>query len=132
MPRKTLIVWLVLAALLLLAACSSASPEQLPDQSAPAQEVDPGSQPETPAAADTQASAPEIDAAGIYAARCASCHAADRSGNRGPALLPDRLDKGPAAYTEIITNGSGPMPAWGSRLSAEEISALVDYILSTP
>jgi mono/diheme cytochrome c family protein len=47
-------------------------------------------------------------------------------------LLPERLTKDPSEYVAIITNGSGPMPAWGSRLSADEINALVDYILSTP
>jgi mono/diheme cytochrome c family protein len=90
-----------------------------------------------PAAVDTpsnqaDASAPEIDAAGIFAASCAGCHGTDRSGRNGPALLPERLTKDPAAYVDIITNGSGGMPAWGSRLSADEINALVDYILSAP
>jgi cytochrome c551 len=79
-----------------------------------------------------QAAAPEIDAASIYASRCAGCHGADRSGRNGPALLPERLTKDPEAYKAIITNGSGPMPAWGSRLSADEIDALVGYILSAP
>lgn len=74
----------------------------------------------------------EIDAATIYAARCARCHGADRSGNNGPALLPEELGQDPAVYQSIITNGNGPMPAWGGRLSAEEISALVEYILSNP
>jgi mono/diheme cytochrome c family protein len=73
-----------------------------------------------------------IDAAAIYAARCARCHSADRSGNNGPALLPDRLTKDPAAYEAILVNGSGPMPSFGNRLSAEEITALVDFILSDP
>jgi cytochrome c551 len=74
----------------------------------------------------------EIDGAAIYAARCARCHGADRSGNNGPALLPEQLTQDPAVYQSIIINGNGSMPAWGSRLSADEISALVEYILSNP
>ena len=80
----------------------------------------------------TATGAPEIDAADIYAARCARCHGADRSGNNGPALLPEQLTQDPAVYQSTITNGNGPMPAWGGRLSADEISALVEYILNNP
>ena len=80
----------------------------------------------------TATDAPEIDAATIYAAHCAKCHGADRSGNNGPALLPEQLTQDPAVYQSTITNGNGPMPAWGSRLSADETSALVEYIFSNP
>jgi mono/diheme cytochrome c family protein len=88
--------------------------------------------PPVPEEGGTAATPQEIDAATIYAARCARCHGADRSGNNGPALLPEQLDQDPAVYQSIIINGNGPMPAWGGRLSAEEISVLVDYILSNP
>ena len=73
-----------------------------------------------------------IDAAAIFAQRCASCHGANREGRNGPALLPERLTKDASVYNAIITDGSGPMPSWGSRLSAEEINALVEFILSNP
>ncbi|MFL7814266.1 MAG: c-type cytochrome [Anaerolineales bacterium] len=113
--------WILIATLLLfLAACSGSSATAIP--------ADNGAGP----AVQQDTAAPEIDAAGIFASRCAGCHGADRSGRNGPALLPERLTKDPSAYVAIITNGSGPMPAWGSRLSAEEINALVDYILSAP
>jgi mono/diheme cytochrome c family protein len=75
---------------------------------------------------------PEIEAAAIFAANCARCHGADRSGKNGPALLPERLTQDPSVYEAVITNGSGPMPAFGNRLSSEEISALVEFILSNP
>lgn len=68
----------------------------------------------------------------LYQANCARCHGADRSGQNGPALLPDRLLAEPSYYINVITNGSGPMPAFGSRLSEDEISALVDFIRSEP
>ena len=75
---------------------------------------------------------PAIDAAAIFSARCSSCHGAERKGANGPPLLPANLNKGAAAYVNTITNGSGPMPSWGSRLSADEINALVEFILSEP
>jgi mono/diheme cytochrome c family protein len=71
-----------------------------------------------------------INAADIFAQRCSGCHGADREGGGGPALLPGVLTKDPSAYINTITNGSGSMPAWGSRLSAAEINALVEFILS--
>ncbi len=71
-----------------------------------------------------------IDPAAIFSSNCASCHGADRSGARGPSLLPDRLTKTAPQYAETITNGSAPMPAFGGKLSAEEINALVEWILT--
>jgi mono/diheme cytochrome c family protein len=73
-----------------------------------------------------------IDASALYQANCSRCHAADRSGSNGPALLPDRLTAEPSYYLNVITNGSGPMPSFGGRLSGEEISALVEFIRSEP
>ncbi len=73
-----------------------------------------------------------IDGAAIYASNCAGCHGADRSGNNGPALLPDRLSPDAAVHVEIITNGRGGMPAFSDRLTAEEIDAVVSFILTEP
>ena len=75
---------------------------------------------------------PEIEAAAIFAANCARCHGADRSGGRYPTLLPASLTQDPSLYEATITNGSGGMPSFGNRLSSEEISALVEFILSDP
>jgi mono/diheme cytochrome c family protein len=71
-----------------------------------------------------------IDPAAIFSSNCASCHGADRSGKRGPSLLPDRLAKEAPQYAETITNGSGPMPAFKGKLSSEEINTLADWILT--
>ncbi len=71
-----------------------------------------------------------INAADIFSQRCSGCHGENREGDNGPALLLDVLTKDPSAYANTVTNGSGPMPAWGNRLSADEINALVEFILS--
>lgn len=105
---------LVFILLIFLTACgSSETPVQIQEEPTPSQ-------------------VEEIDPAAIFASNCARCHGADRSGNNGPALLPDRLTKDPSVYEATITNGSSPMPAFGNRLSADEISALVEFILSSP
>jgi mono/diheme cytochrome c family protein len=97
----------------------------------------------TPAAQDaaggnqqTGSSAPSPgsgeDAAALFQAnRCISCHGADRQGGVGPALLPDRLTKPAADYISTITDGKGGMPAFGNRLTPEQIQAIVNW-LQTP
>jgi len=68
----------------------------------------------------------------LYDARCASCHGADGVGTRGPDLVgiaeaqPDKQ-----LAIDQVTNGGNGMPAFGARLSAEEIEATVDYIYAT-
>jgi cytochrome c551 len=108
--------------LLLAAACSAGNtPDQTPTAEQSQQEP-----------TQTLEEAEEIDAAALYSANCAGCHGEDRSGRSGPALLPSRLTRDPDDYAELITNGGGGMPAFGSRLSADEIDALVEFILTEP
>ena len=143
--RKKWVLGVFLGILVLsLTACTGASvapeetqPTEMPEE--PVMDADEGDGADADADADTESGSDadqgdaeevSIDAAALFSARCSGCHGADRSGANGPPLLPGRLTKGPAVYTNTITNGSGPMPAWGSRLSAEEISALVEFILS--
>jgi mono/diheme cytochrome c family protein len=69
--------------------------------------------------------------AALFQQHCASCHGADRLGLSGPALLPgnlQRLQKPQAGAA--IANGlpASQMPAFGEKLAASEIGALVDYI----
>ncbi|MCK9260032.1 MAG: cytochrome D1 domain-containing protein [Azoarcus sp.] len=66
-----------------------------------------------------------------YQQHCATCHAPDRLGSMGPALLPDnlaRLRKGEAV--KVITGGRAAtqMPAFGEVLSKDEIAALAEWI----
>lgn len=131
-------IWMIVfvLALLSLTACGGgetempAEPEE-PTQVAP---TDTQVQPE-PTEEETEESAEAkaaVDAAQLYQSNCAGCHGADRSGQSGPALLPDRLTQEASYYVDVITNGSGGMPSFGNRLSDEEISALVEFIRSEP
>lgn len=70
------------------------------------------------------------DGAQIFkAANCSSCHtlaAAGAEGRIGPNLDEDKPDA--AKVVEYVTNGEGTMPAFGKRLSAEQIQAVADYV----
>lgn len=91
-----------------------------------------------PAAKADAAKPADDDAAKITKGRelfstwgCESCHAlgdAGASGHVGPAF-----DGNPNLTKEFIvnrvTNGQGPMPAFGGQMSDEEIAGLADYIL---
>jgi len=67
----------------------------------------------------------------LYAKHCATCHGAGRLGGMGTALLPENLSRlhRSEAATEIA-NGEPitQMPAFGDKLSKQEIASLVDYI----
>lgn len=80
----------------------------------------------------------ESSQASIYRAHCARCHGNDgRSntveGRRTEASdLTDDSVKNMAAdkMARIIRNGKGDMPAFGKKLSAAQITALVRYVRS--
>jgi mono/diheme cytochrome c family protein len=71
-----------------------------------------------------------VDGAAVYEANCASCHGPDGGGGLGPPLgdgtvvevFPD-----PADQVVVITDGRDGMPAFGDRLSPEEIDAVTTY-----
>jgi mono/diheme cytochrome c family protein len=81
-----------------------------------------------------------LKAARNYKVECASCHGMSGRGD-GPDV--GKLDTRPKNFTretfwdegtmkdivQVVTIGEAPdMPAFGNRLSAEEIVALADYI----
>ncbi len=79
-------------------------------------------------AADAPARA---DAAQLYGQHCAACHAPDRLGAMGPALLPDnlaRLRKADAVQVIGAGRTATQMPAFNAQLSKDEIAALADWI----
>jgi cytochrome c6 len=96
------ILYLVMAGLIAVASCSK--------KSAPA-----------------AAAAP--DGAAVFSNNCARCHGAQGiKDSRTPNLQTIPLDK--AHLVNSITNGKDRMPAFGEKLSAAEISAVADLILS--
>ena len=77
----------------------------------------------------------------VYAERCALCHGAEGKGDGTAAA---GLDPKPRNHTDgaymktrtdedllnVIRNGKGGMPAWGSVLSEQEIAAALKHVRS--
>jgi mono/diheme cytochrome c family protein len=77
------------------------------------------------------------DAASVYKAKCAVCHAPDGSGESvmgkklgAKDLRSDEVQKkSDAELNDLITNGMGKtMPAYKDKLTADQIKGLVAYI----
>ena len=96
-----------------------------------------------PLGAQTPAAAP--DGAQLYTRSCASCHGASGAPSaamlRSMPALPDFSNartlagKADSALVNVITNGKGrAMPAYGTRLTPEQVRAIVRHMraLSRP
>ncbi len=74
--------------------------------------------------------AAEIDAATIYALKCASCHGARRYGGYAPPLIPATLSRKPdEALVEAILEGlpATQMSAFSDQLSPAQARAMVEF-----
>ena len=78
----------------------------------------------------------QSDAAKLYKAHCALCHAADGSGSSSSGKAMKARDlrsdetqkKTDADLTEVIGKGRGKMPAFAQKLKPEQIQQLVAYV----
>ncbi len=71
--------------------------------------------------------------AAVYKAKCAMCHGADGSkANAAMGIKPlssaEVQKQSDAQLIETVTKGKAKMPAYGSRMSADEIKAAVSFI----
>ena len=90
----------------------------------------PGKAPAQSASAQTPV-APGRDVPKLYEQHCAACHAPNRLGAMGPALLPDNLGRlRKAEAVKVIAEGrtATQMPGFSAQLSEEEIAAVADWI----
>ncbi|GMA17368.1 cytochrome c6 [Deinococcus metallilatus] len=63
-------------------------------------------------------------------AGCIGCHGAQGQGGAGPKLAGDeKILKDPVYVHTIVTKGKGGMPAFGDKLSEEQIYAVANYVL---
>jgi mono/diheme cytochrome c family protein len=73
--------------------------------------------------------APQLDGKALFSDNCGSCHTlskAGTSGSVGPNLDDVGLDA--AAIEGIVHDGRGAMPTFGDKLSADEISAIAQFV----
>ncbi len=69
----------------------------------------------------------------LFTENCAQCHGADRLGGSGPALIPEALERlRPAEAQAVVANGrmQTQMPAFGDKLSRDEMETLIAYVRS--
>lgn len=112
-----LVVVLVLS-FVLVAACGGDS-----DDGAPAEET------AEPASTAGGSDDGDIDAAALYSTSCATCHGAEGQGASAPDL--QGFEQGDLeAVEQQIRDGGGSMPAFGDRLSDEEIGVLAEYVVA--
>ena len=67
----------------------------------------------------------------VFHNNCAKCHGKTAAGRHfgGPSLISEKTTSASADdLGNIITNGKGRMPKYGSKLSAEDINTLVQQI----
>ncbi|MCJ8170850.1 cytochrome D1 domain-containing protein [Atopomonas sediminilitoris] len=75
------------------------------------------------------------DGASLYQQHCQSCHAPERLGAQGPALLPESLARLPQkAAVQVISQGrpATQMPGFAQTLSGAEINTLAAYLYEKP
>jgi len=78
-------------------------------------------------AAPTTLSAPAAEGRSLYMQSCAECHAADASGDEGPALR--HLAISHAHVALVVTSGiKGEMPSFQKKYGPNEIAALQAYL----
>ena len=68
----------------------------------------------------------------MFSARCSGCHGGAGQGLTGPplaGLMRDRFPD-PDDQAAVVANGRNGMPAFGTRLSAEELAAVVEFTRS--
>jgi cytochrome c oxidase subunit 2 len=86
---------------------------------------------DTPELSSDQANDAElVTGRDVYQAECARCHGGTGGGGAGPKLSDGRAVErfpNPADQEKVVHDGRGSMPAWGSKLSDEEIAAVVRY-----
>ena len=87
-----------------------------------------GEPPEVPRSADGTTNSVLVEGRQIWSRACSSCHAPDGSGGRGPSIrsVEDRYPS-IADQLELVSNGRGSMPGFGSRYTVKELEAVVRY-----
>ncbi|CAH0122221.1 MULTISPECIES: cytochrome c [unclassified Paenibacillus] len=115
--RKYKLVWVIAAiAALLITVTACGAKSKPPETQTPA----PGGETGTPSAT--------VDADAIVKQNCISCHGGNLEGGVGPSLqaVGGKYDRN--QIHDIIANGQGGMPPFQDKLSADEISAVADWL----
>lgn len=86
--------------------------------------------PEVPAGPDGRPDEVLVVGRDVYKRNCATCHAGDGGGGKGPKLKDGAVAEkypDPADQAAVIRNGRRQMPSFGERLTGAEIDAVVRF-----
>ncbi len=65
---------------------------------------------------------------GVYEHNCQACHGTEGVGGVGPKLVKSQILKQEDLFWETVLYGRGPMPAWGSVLSHQDIADILAWL----
>lgn len=68
--------------------------------------------------------------AGIFENNCQACHGHEGIGGQGPKLSKNPILKHEDLFWDTVLHGRGPMPAWGSILSKQDIADIHAWLLT--
>lgn len=66
--------------------------------------------------------------AGIFEHNCQACHGTGAMGGMGPKLAKNPILKHEDLFWETVLHGRGPMPAWDSALSHQDIADILAWL----
>lgn len=66
----------------------------------------------------------------LFAHHCQACHGVGATGGMGPKLAKNSILKHEDVFWNTVLQGRGPMPAWGSMLSHQDIADVHAWLLS--
>lgn len=81
-------------------------------------------------AGPTETTAGAEDGATVFADNCSPCHGADGGGSDRAPNLQERDQLVKDRVVDQVTNGGTQMPAFGDRLSPEQIDAVADHVIN--
>lgn len=65
----------------------------------------------------------------VFGSNCAACHGADGGGGTGPALAGEQEFTDPGVVVEQVREGGGGMPAFGDKLSEQELADVSAFVV---
>jgi len=65
----------------------------------------------------------------IFAHNCQACHGSGASGGMGPKLARNPILKHEDLFWDTVLHGRGPMPAWGTVLSQQDIADVYAWLM---
>jgi len=94
------------------------------------QETETAETAETETETETDGDGGDVDGEAVFAsAGCGGCHQFEPAGSTGTIGPPlDGIDLSRDEIAAQVRNGGGGMPAFGDRLSDDEIDAVADYV----